>query len=110
MGSSCQGFGEYTTMPESDTEAEGTKVPIQRVIYARTTANPGGHGPKKEVISPEEGEAIPEALAIDLKRLCWGGTDKTISNIWSKQGLVFKPELKLFAYVSKCQKMRQKTS
>lgn len=40
---------------------------LERVIYARTTANPGGHGPKKEVISPEEGEAIPEALAIVSK-------------------------------------------
>merc|ERR1712004_880187 len=142
MGSSCQGFGEYTTMPESDTE-EGTKVPIhldelttsvqsvvrfndgikdlraknknknpsdntQRVIYARTNANPGGQGPKKEVISPEEGEAIPVELAIDLKKLCWGGTDKPISNIWSKQGLVFKPELKLFAYGLKLPKNETK--
>ena len=44
----------------------------------------------------------------DLKRLCWGGTDKTISNIWSKQGLVFKPELKLFAYGLKLPKNETK--
>ena len=44
----------------------------------------------------------------DLKRLCWGGTDKTISNIWSKQGLVFKPELKLFAYGLKMPKNETK--
>ena len=40
---------------------------LERVIYARTNANPGGQGPKKEVISPEEGEAIPVELAIVSK-------------------------------------------
>ena len=44
----------------------------------------------------------------DLKKLCWGGTDKTISNVWSKQGLVFKPELKLFAYGLKLPKNETK--
>lgn len=43
-----------------------------------------------------------------MKKLCWGGTDKTISNVWSKQGLVFKPELKLFAYGLKLPKNETK--
>ena len=34
----------------------------------------------------------------DLKEICWGGSDKPLKPVWSKQGLVFHPEQKLFAY------------
>jgi len=67
----------------------------KRVLYARGAQKVRDSNEKIEV---EEGEPMQEDLACELKTICWGGSDRPLKNNWTKQGLVFHPETKLFAY------------
>ena len=51
---------------------------------------------------------IRNSVFQDLKKLCWGGPDKPVGGLWSKQGLIMKPELKLFGYGLKMPKNETK--
>jgi len=88
-------LSEGITLPENLRE-NMTRSEQKRVLYA--SGQNKMQAKNGEKIEPEEGEAITEDLACDLKNICWGGSDKPLKATWTKQGLVFHPEQKLFAY------------